>query len=116
MDQTDAFDEITGKAEALGQMVAAHPACVALKSALEKFRGDEAAQKLEADYAAAARLLEEKGQAGEALEPEDKRREAELRDQMVGNVVIRDFLAAQAEFHELMQKANATLESAIGLE
>ena len=112
----DAIEPILGKAQDLGDAIAAHPACVALNTALETFRADEAAQKLEADYAEAARTLEAKSAAGEALEPEDKRREAELRDQMVANEVMKNFLRAQADFQELMQTTNATIQSAIGLE
>ena len=55
------------------------------------------------------------GAAGEALEPEDKRREAEVRSALAANQTLATFVRAQADFHELMVAVNQALERAIRL-
>lgn len=110
------MDEILSRAKALGEAIAAHERCKAIKQAGKALNDDEEATKLQKEYAEAAQALQEKAIAGQPLEPEEKRREEDLRKQVAAHPVIRDFLRAQVDFAELMQKANATLEDAIGLE
>jgi cell fate (sporulation/competence/biofilm development) regulator YlbF (YheA/YmcA/DUF963 family) len=110
------MEEIVAKAGKLGEAIAAHESYRALKSATEKLKADEEAGQLEKSYAEVARLIDEKGSAGRPIEPEEKRREAELRSKMAAHPVIREFLKAQANFHQLMLAVNHALESAIDLE
>jgi len=110
------MEKVTRFAEQLGSAIAGHERCVALKKAVEALHADVEAKRLETEYAAAARALQEKAQNGEPLEPEEKRREADLRNQVASNATIREFLRAQADFQQLMNATNAALESAIGLD
>ena len=109
------MDDILKRAKELGQAIAAHERCQALKQAAKALKADEEAKQIEKEYARAARVLQEKSAAGEPLEPEEKRREADLRSKTVAHPLIRELLKAQADFAELMQETNAKLESAIGL-
>jgi hypothetical protein len=61
-----------------------------------------------------AQGLQDKAGRGEPLEPEDKRRELDLRQQVASQETIRTFLRVQADFSELMNAVNRTLEEAIG--
>ncbi len=110
------MEDILKRAKELGEAIAAHERCQALKQAARALRADEEAKQLDKEYADAAQVLQKKSAAGEPLEPEEKRLEADLRSKTVAHPVIRELLRAQADFAELMQKTNATLESAIGLE
>ena len=110
------MDDILRHAKELGEAIAAHERCRALKQAAQALKADEEAKQLEREYAQAAQVLQEKSAVGKPLEPEEKRREADLRSKTVAHPVIRELLKAQADFTELMQKTNATLERAIDLE
>lgn len=107
------MQEIVKQAEKLGAAIAAHARCKALGEARDALAKDEAAQQLQKDYDAAAETLQRKLAAGEPLEPEDKRREAELRGRLAGNETLAAFVRAQADFHELMVAVNEALERAI---
>ena len=110
------MEDILKRAKELGEAIATHERCQALKQAVHALKADEEARQLDQEYSAAARVLQEKAAAGKPLEPEEKRLEADLRSKTIAHPVIRELLKAQADFAELMQQTNATLESAIELE
>jgi len=109
------MEEIVTQAEKLGETIARHARCRALAEAREAFDKDEAAKKLQEDYDAAAQALQKKAATGGVLEPEEKRREADLRGQLAANETLSALLRAQADFHELMVVVNQALERAIRL-
>lgn len=109
------MDEIVKQAEKLGEIIAGHARCKALAEARAAFDKDEAARQLQQDYDAALEALRKKTAAGEPLEPEEKRREAELRSQLASNATLAALVRAQADFHELMATVNQALERAIRL-
>jgi len=109
------MDEIVKQAEKLGEAIARHARCKAFAEAREAFGNDEAARKLQEEYDAAVDTLQKKGAAGEALEPEEKRREVELRGRLASNQTLAALIRAQADFHELMAAVNEALERAIRL-
>jgi cell fate (sporulation/competence/biofilm development) regulator YlbF (YheA/YmcA/DUF963 family) len=109
------MDEIVKQAEKLGEMIARDARCKALVEARRAFDGDEAARKLQQDYDAALDNLQRKTVAGEVLEPEEKRREADLRSQLAANRTLAALVRAQADFHQVMRTVNDALERAIGL-
>ena len=110
------LQQINELAGTLGEAIASHERCKTLREAVAALHADAEAKQLEQDYAAAAATLREKTGSGQPLEPEDKRREAELRNQVATHPTIRTFLRAQADFQELMNGVNQTLSDAIGLE
>ncbi|MHC4548412.1 MAG: YlbF family regulator [Planctomycetota bacterium] len=108
------MEEILTLAKKLGQAVAAHERCRALKEARAAFESDETARKLQQEYDEAAILLQQRLAEGKPLEPDEKRREADLRGQVAGNATLTALVRAQADFHELMVSVNQALEGAIG--
>lgn len=110
------MEKVVELASRLGEEIAGHARCKALKDAAVALKADAEAKQLESDYADAARALKTKADAGQPLEPEEKRREADLRNKMATNEAIRAFLRAQADFQELMSQVNGALEKSIGLE
>jgi len=109
------MEQIVTQAEKLGETIAGHARCLALAEAREAFDKDEAAKKLQEEYDAAVDTLQKKSVAGEALEPDEKRREADLRGRLATNETISALVRAQADFHELMVVVNQALERAIRL-
>lgn len=109
------MEEIVRHAERLGEAIAAHARCNALAEARAAFEKDEAARKLREDYDAAVDALQRKLAAGAVLEPEEKRREADLRARVAANATLTALVRAQADFQELMVTVNRALERAIGL-
>ena len=109
------MESIVKQAEKLGEAIAGHARCQALTEAREALAKDEAARGLQADYDAATENLQKKMAAGEVLEPEDKRREADLRSRLAANETLVALIRAQADFHELMVTVNQALERAIRL-
>jgi cell fate (sporulation/competence/biofilm development) regulator YlbF (YheA/YmcA/DUF963 family) len=110
------MDAILALAKQLGSAIAADERCNALKQAAVAFKADADAQKLEQEYTTAANELRAKEQQGQPIEPEEKRREAELRTQMATNETIRRFVRAQADFRQLMQAVNETIEKELDLQ
>jgi len=104
------MDRILDLARQLGEAVAAHPRFETLRAARAAFASDEEAQALQRAYDEAGETLREKLSSGQPLEPEEKRREQELRAKIAANPVLMDLLRAQADFHDLMQKANVAIE------
>lgn len=107
-------DRIEALARKLGEAIAAHERCGLLKAAAKAVETDAAAQQLEKDYHEAVELLRSKAAAGRPLEPEEKRREAELREEVATSPTIQAYVRAQADFQELMHLIHSTIEKQIG--
>ena len=89
---------------------------IAIKQASEAVRDDAEAKKLEEDYAAVAQAIQAKEMTGAAIEPDEKRRELELREKVSANMKIVAFLRAQADFSQLMNGVNEEIQNALELE
>ena len=89
---------------------------IAIKQASEAVRDDAEAKKLEEDYAAVAQAIQAKEVSGAAIEPDEKRRELSLREQVSANKKIVAFLRAQADFSQLMNDVNEEIQNALELE
>lgn len=108
------MERIQQLAARLGDALAEHEAAQALKAAREAFFADEEAQRLQKEYDEATTALRAKMAAGQPLEPDEKRREADLRAQVAGHEKIRALLQAQADFTAVMNVVQAELDRAIG--
>ena len=107
------ISRIVELAERLGGALAEHTRCQELKEAAKELRGDEEALKLEREYDEAARLLQENAAAGRPLEPEDKRKEASLREKVAAHPAIQRYVRSQADFQELMIRVHKSIEEQI---
>jgi len=108
-------ERIQSLAQRLGEAIAGDERYLTLKKAKEAYEADQKAQSLEKDYDTVAATLRGKMEQKKPLEPEEKRKEADLRASVVANPTIQALLKAQVEFHQLMRKVNQTLEDAIKL-
>lgn len=77
------------------------------RTALEKSLAD---RQWLADFEECQHRLLELQQSGRPIEPEDKRRFADLQDRVASSTVIRRLLKAQADYLELMSQITATME------
>lgn len=109
------MDEILEVARKLGEAVARSERYGTLRAASEAMQADDAAMKLRADYDAVVTSIQESLAEGRPVEPEDKRREAQLREQVTRTPCIVAVLRAQADFHELMNRVNDAIQKQIEL-
>ena len=108
------MEEILALAKQLGTAIAGHETCTAFRTAAEALGTDAEASRLQQEYSTVAQEMHEKTAAGEALEPELKRKEQDLREQVAVHPTIRSFLLAQGEFEKMMTAINQAVEGAIG--
>ena len=97
----------------LGAALAEDARFGAMRAATEALKEDADAKKLEEEYAEAVQLIHKKTAQGTAIEPEDKKRELELRDKIAANEKITTLLRAQADFQELMNGVNEAIQEKI---
>ena len=87
----------------------------AVRDAGKALRADSEAKALEEEYAAAAQKIQQLEQAKSPIEPDDKRKEADLRAKVAKNERIMAFLMAQTEFTALMNEVNQAIEQGLDL-
>jgi cell fate (sporulation/competence/biofilm development) regulator YlbF (YheA/YmcA/DUF963 family) len=87
----------------------------ALRAASDAMQADAAAMKLREDYDAVVTSIQDALAAGRPVEPEDKRREADMRAQVTRTPCIVALLRAQADFHALMNAVNDAVQQRIEL-
>ncbi|MCZ6786054.1 MAG: YlbF family regulator [Planctomycetota bacterium] len=100
-------------ANQLGAALAEDARYVAMRAATEALKEDAGAKKLEEEYAEAVQLIHQKTAQGAAIEPEDKKRELDLRNKIAANEKITALLRAQADFQELMNQVNEAIQEKI---
>ena len=104
------MEEILDLAARLGKRIAVDPraqAMVGAQNALEKSLAD---RQLLNDYEGQQQKIYELESAGKPIEPEDKRRLADLHGKVVSSSVIKQVLKAQADFLELMTGVSQRIE------
>ncbi|MFH1110021.1 MAG: YlbF family regulator [Planctomycetota bacterium] len=110
------MDQILEQAARLGEQIAADPRgrqMADARAALDRSLQD---RQLLADYEAQQQKMNELAAAGKPIEPEDKRRLADLHAKVIGSRVIKDVLKAQADYLELMTAVSQRIEeAALGL-
>ncbi len=97
----------------LGAALAEDARYVAMRAATEALKEDADAKKLEEEYAEAVQTIHKKTADGKAIEPEDKKRELDLRNKITANEKITTLLRAQADFQELMNSVNDAIQGKI---
>ncbi len=105
------MEEILELATRLGKCIAKEPRAKAMaeaRAALDNSLEDR--QRLK-DYEDQQRKLGELEVQGKPIEPEDKRRLADLHAGVIGSQVIKDWLKAQADYVELMSAVSQRVEA-----
>jgi cell fate (sporulation/competence/biofilm development) regulator YlbF (YheA/YmcA/DUF963 family) len=109
-------DRILELAARLGEQIAADPRGRQMADARTALDGSLQDRQLLEDYEAQQQKMNELAAAGRPIEPEDKRRLADLHAKVIGSRVIKDVLKAQADYLELMTAVSQQIEeAALGL-
>jgi len=106
------MDDIMELAGKLGERIGRDPRAQAMgdaRAALEKSLTD---RQLLADYENAQQTLHSLETAGKPIEPDQKRKLAELHAKVVGSTIIKNLLKAQADYLELMTNVSQRIEDA----
>ena len=110
------MDQILELAARLGERIAADPRGRQMADARAALDGSLQDRQLLEDYEAQQQKMNELAAAGRPIEPEDKRRLADLHAKVIGSRVIKDVLKAQADYLELMTAVSQRIEeAALGL-
>ncbi len=110
------MDQILELAARLGERIAADPRGRQMADARAALDGSLQDRQLLEDYEAQQQKMNELAAAGRPIEPEDKRRLADLHAKVIGSRVIKDVLKAQADYLELMTVVSQRIEeAALGL-
>lgn len=100
------MQSILDAADALGQLIADHPATRKLDGVIKQFDADTDAQRLMNDLNRLNQKLAEKRQKGEPIEVDEKHQLADLQQAVGGNAVLRDLQMAQMDYVDLMRKVD----------
>lgn len=106
------MDEIMQLAARLGGLIRNHPKGQAMIDAGADLEKSSVDRQLLADYEAAQHKLRGLEESGKPIEPDDKRRYADLHAKVVSSLVIKKLLKAQADYMELMTVVSQTIEDA----
>lgn len=104
------MDEILELATKLGKRIAQDPRAVAMADAKEALDSSPVDRELLADYEHQQHKLHTLEMGGKPIEPEDKRRLAELHEKVVSSEAIKLLIKAQANYVELMTQVTRRVE------
>src|SRR5580765_7732879 len=98
------LQEILDKAAALGRAIGQHTRMLAFVAGRKGVEADAAAQALLQDYSVRAGAMQQAEQEGRPIEPDEKRAMADAQTKMAGNEAIRQFMRAQVDYIEMMER------------
>jgi len=102
-------DQIMKSAQELGKLLGDHPKVARLEGAIEKLKGDTEAQRALNDFNRHLQTVAEKEMAGQPIEVSDKHRLQELQNEVVHNLVLREFQLAQMDYVDLVRAIDETM-------
>jgi cell fate (sporulation/competence/biofilm development) regulator YlbF (YheA/YmcA/DUF963 family) len=106
------MDEILDLAAQLGKRIAVDPRGKQMSAAQAALDASLSDRQLLQDYETQQHHIHSLEIAGKPIEPDDKRRLADLHGRVVGSAVIRNLLKAQADYVELMTLVSQRIEDA----
>lgn len=101
--------DILEQATKLGELIAAHDAVKKMTSATKAFEADTASQRAMADYQRFAQTLQQKAQAGGAIEVEDKANLEKLQQAVVTNPLLANMQRAEMDYLDLLRKVDGAI-------
>jgi|CXWL01.1.fsa_nt_gi cell fate (sporulation/competence/biofilm development) regulator YlbF (YheA/YmcA/DUF963 family) len=104
------MDEILDLAARLGKRISQDPRAGKMVDAQVALENSLADRQLLADYEQQQQKVYELEASGRPIEPDDKRKLAELHAKVVGSGVIKEVLKAQADFLEIMNSVSQRIE------
>jgi cell fate (sporulation/competence/biofilm development) regulator YlbF (YheA/YmcA/DUF963 family) len=106
------MDEILQLAAKLGATIGNDPKGRAMAEARAQLERSSTDRQLLADYESTQQKLHNLEASGTPIEPDDKRRFADLHGRMISSPAIKSLLKAQADYMELMTVVSQTIEDA----
>ena len=100
------MDEILDLATKLGKRIAQDPRASHMVTAQVALENSLSDRQLLADYEQQQQRIYELEVSGKPIEPNDKRKLADLHGKVVGSPVIKQVLKAQADFLEVMNSVS----------
>jgi len=108
------MDQMIKLAEELGKKLAAQPATRRFLARQNALSGDQDAQKLVEQFQKQAQKIADLEGRGSPVEPTDKNKLSELQSQLAGNATVKEFLAAQVEYVDMMKNINQAIAKQLG--
>lgn len=105
--------EAIERARALGETIARHERTLAFLAAQQALEHDADARRLLDAYQQQAERIHQLELARQPVEAVDKHKLRELQSEMAGNGAIKDFIRRQADYVDLMNTVNRTMEETI---
>ncbi len=105
------MEDILELASKLGKRIASDERAEAFMKARQTLEADLEARQLLADYEEAQQKLAELEATGKPLEPEDKRKIADLHTKVIGSDVLKALLKTQTDFIQMMTLVSQKIES-----
>lgn len=105
------MEELISMAQQLGKKLAAHERTAKLKAAQQAINDDPQANQLVQEYQKQVDKIQKLEQETKPIEPEDKRRLAELESQIGTHPMFADLTRRQADFVEMMQKVKQAIDN-----
>ncbi len=102
-------DELIAQARALGEALARNEAVKAHAEAQRAVQNDAQSQELLRNYNAQAQRVQKLQTEGQPIEADDKRKLAELEQQLAGNDTIKVLMRTQADYMALMNSINQAM-------
>lgn len=104
------MEDILELAAKLGKRIAEDARARRMAEARAAFEKSSEARQLLDDYENHQQKLGELQAANRPIEPEDKRKLADLHQKVISHAVLKDLLKAQADYLELMTLVSARIE------
>ena len=110
------MDQVIKLAERLGKAIAETDRFTKLREVEKATRDDSDAQKALAEMESFQQEIARKEADGSPIEPEEKRRLADLRTKVHTNAGLQGLARAQADYMELMSRVNGTIREQLGVD
>ena len=108
------MDEILEIAEKLASAIRSNSRFENLRSAEKAVDADAATRQLLSQYNEVTLSIIRKEHEQKPIEPDEKRKLVDLKEKVVSCPLLQDLSRAQADFSEMMNKVNRTLQSRLG--
>jgi cell fate (sporulation/competence/biofilm development) regulator YlbF (YheA/YmcA/DUF963 family) len=107
-------DDILEIAEKLASSIRSNPRFKNLREAEKAVDADEPTRRLLAEYNEITLAIIRKEEEMKPIEPAEKRKLVDLKEKVVANNLLQGLSRAQADFSEMMNKVNRTLQARLG--
>ncbi len=108
------MEEILKKANELGLMIKGSDLSVRFEEISKKIDNDKEAKSLLEEYAKATQEFQEKESSGRPIEVEEKKKITELSEKVSQNQLIKEFIATQTYFYNMMIQIQNTISDPKG--